>query len=82
MRKGLKLDHDALFMRLFFKSSSEVTDEVEIAWEPPLEPICNSSANCNDWSHSSCKSARDGKRRCLCTFCYRWDGAMLKCRKG
>lgn len=27
MRKGLKLDHDALFMRLFFKSSSEVTDE-------------------------------------------------------
>ena len=25
--KGLKLDHDALFMRLFFKSSPEVTDE-------------------------------------------------------
>ena len=21
--------------------SSEVTDEVEIAWEPPQEPICN-----------------------------------------
>ena len=33
--------------------SSEVTDEVEIAWEPPVEPICNSSANCNDWSHST-----------------------------
>lgn len=27
MKKGLKLDHDALFMRLFFKSSPEVTDE-------------------------------------------------------
>ena len=62
--------------------SSEVTDEVEVAWEPPLEPIYNSSANCNDWSHSTCKSARDGKRRCLCTFSYRWDGTMLKCRKG
>ena len=62
--------------------STEVADEVEIVWEPPLEPICNSSADCNDWSHSTCKSARDGKRRCLCTFSYRWDGAMLKCRKG
>uniref|UniRef100_A0A7N2LSH3 non-specific serine/threonine protein kinase n=2 Tax=Quercus lobata TaxID=97700 RepID=A0A7N2LSH3_QUELO len=61
--------------------STEVIDEVEIVWEPPLEPICNSSAKCNDWSHSTCKSARDGKRRCLCTFSYRWDGAMLKCRK-
>ncbi|KAF3958737.1 hypothetical protein CMV_016386 [Castanea mollissima] len=61
--------------------STEVTDEVEIVWEPPLEPICNSSADCNDWSHSTCKSARDGKRRCLCSFSYRWDGAMLKCRK-
>ncbi|KAM3693885.1 hypothetical protein ACJW31_07G018400 [Castanea mollissima] len=61
--------------------STEVTDEVEIVWEPPLEPICNSSADCIDWSHSTCKSARDGKRRCLCSFSYRWDGAMLKCRK-
>ena len=27
MKKGLKLDHDTLFMRLLFKSSPEVTDE-------------------------------------------------------
>ena len=62
--------------------STEITDEVEIVWGSPLEPICYSSADCYGWSHSTCKSARDGKRRCLCTFRYRWDGAMLKCRKG
>uniref|UniRef100_A0A7N2MCL6 non-specific serine/threonine protein kinase n=1 Tax=Quercus lobata TaxID=97700 RepID=A0A7N2MCL6_QUELO len=46
---------------------SRVTDDVEIVWEPPLEPICNLSADCKDWPHSTCISAVDGKRRCLCT---------------
>uniref|UniRef100_A0A2N9G5P1 Bulb-type lectin domain-containing protein n=1 Tax=Fagus sylvatica TaxID=28930 RepID=A0A2N9G5P1_FAGSY len=45
------------------KISSEVTDDVEIVWEPPLEPICNLPADCKDWPYSTCKSARDGKRR-------------------
>uniref|UniRef100_A0A2N9IX28 Protein kinase domain-containing protein n=1 Tax=Fagus sylvatica TaxID=28930 RepID=A0A2N9IX28_FAGSY len=44
------------------KISSEVTDDVEIVWEPPLEPICNLPADCKDWPYSTCKSARDGKR--------------------
>ena len=52
-----------------------VTDDVEIVWEPPLELIRNLSTDCKDWPHSTCKSAIDGKRRCLCTKSFRWDGA-------
>ncbi|XP_030929143.1 G-type lectin S-receptor-like serine/threonine-protein kinase At4g03230 [Quercus lobata] len=59
--------------------SSRVTDDVEIVWEPPLEPICNLSADCWDWPHSTCKSAIDGKRRCLCTKSFQWDGTNLSC---
>uniref|UniRef100_A0A2N9F3E9 Protein kinase domain-containing protein n=1 Tax=Fagus sylvatica TaxID=28930 RepID=A0A2N9F3E9_FAGSY len=64
------------------KNSSEVTDDVEIVWEPPLEPTCNLPADCKDWPHSTCKSARDGKRRCLCNISFQWDGAKLNCTKG
>ena len=64
------------------KNSSEVTGDVEIVWEPPLEPTCNLPADCKDWPHSTCKSARDGKRRCLCTISFQWDGAKSNCTKG
>jgi hypothetical protein len=64
------------------KISSEVTDDVEIVWEPPLEPICNLPADCKDWPYSTCKSARDGKRRCLCNISFQWDGTKLNCTKG
>ena len=64
------------------KNSSEVTDDVEIVWEPPLEPTCNLPADCKDWPHSTCKSARDGKRRCLCNISFQWDGTKLNCTKG
>ncbi|XP_050248112.1 G-type lectin S-receptor-like serine/threonine-protein kinase At4g03230 isoform X2 [Quercus robur] len=59
--------------------SSRVRDDVEIVWEPPLEPLCNLSADCKDWPHSTCKSAIDGKRRCLCTKSFGWDGTKLSC---
>uniref|UniRef100_A0A7N2MA81 Non-specific serine/threonine protein kinase n=1 Tax=Quercus lobata TaxID=97700 RepID=A0A7N2MA81_QUELO len=58
---------------------SRVTDVVEIVWEPPLEPFCNLSTDCKDWPHSTCKSASDGKGRCLCTKSFRWDGTKLSC---
>ncbi|XP_023900533.1 G-type lectin S-receptor-like serine/threonine-protein kinase At4g03230 isoform X1 [Quercus suber] len=58
---------------------SRVTDDVEIVWEPPLEPICNLSTDCKDWPHSTCKSASHGKRKCLCTKSFRWDGTKLSC---
>lgn len=61
--------------------SSQVTDNVEIIWEPPLEPLCNVSADCMDWPHSTCKSGNDGKR-CLCTISFLWDGTRLNCTKG
>nr|POE94090.1 wall-associated receptor kinase-like 15 [Quercus suber] len=57
-------------------------NDVEIVWEPPLEPICNLSTDCKDWPHSTCKSASDGKRRCLCTKSFRWDGTKLSCTQG
>ena len=58
--------------------SSRVTDDVEIVWEP----LYNLSADCKDWPHSTCKSAIDGKRRCLCTKSFRWDGTKLNCTQG
>ncbi|KAF3973129.1 hypothetical protein CMV_003415 [Castanea mollissima] len=60
---------------------TKITNDVEIAWDPPLEPICNLTADCEDWPHSSCKSASDGKRRCLCTVSFQWDGTNLNCTR-
>ena len=62
--------------------SSRVTNDVEIVREPPQEPICNLPTDCNDWPHSTCKSAIDGKKRCLCTKSFRWDGSKLSCTQG
>ena len=63
--------------------SSEVKDEIEISWEPPLEPSCNSSRDCKDWPNSTCNIvAGDGKRRCLCTRNFQWNGSNLNCTKG
>ena len=62
--------------------SSQATNEVEIVWDPPLEPICNLAADCKDWPNSTCKSASDGKRRCLCTKSFRWNDTNLSCTKG
>lgn len=58
------------------------SSNVEIAWDPPPEPICNLTADCLDWQHSSCQSASDGKKRCLCTVSFRWDGTNLSCIQG
>ena len=55
-------------------------NEVEVTWQPPLEPICTNSVDCEGWKHSSCKAAIDGKR-CLCNKSYRWDGVSLECTK-
>jgi hypothetical protein len=62
--------------------SSKVKDEIEISWKPPLEPSCNSSNDCKDWPNSTCNVARDGKRRCLCTRNFQWNGSNLNCTKG
>lgn len=54
--------------------------EVEIAWEPPLQPLCSSSADCNDWPNSTCNATQHGNSRCLCNKYYQWDNLNLKCR--
>ena len=53
-----------------------------ISWEPPLEPTCDSPADCKDWPHSTCNAATDGKMRCLCTTNFRWDASNLTCTTG
>ncbi|XP_009762554.1 G-type lectin S-receptor-like serine/threonine-protein kinase At4g03230 isoform X1 [Nicotiana sylvestris] len=50
-----------------------------IMWEPPLEPTCIASADCEDWPNSSCNMTGQGKRRCLCNQYYKWDGSVLNC---
>ncbi|KAA8524523.1 hypothetical protein F0562_010946 [Nyssa sinensis] len=50
-------------------------DEVEIHWHPPaLEPLCNSSTDCNDWPNSNCSAGR-----CHCIPNYLWNGSLLNC---
>lgn len=51
---NLRLNHSLPFDLTSPRNfSSENSAEVEIVWETPLEPTCNSSANCIDWSHST-----------------------------
>ncbi|XP_057516301.1 G-type lectin S-receptor-like serine/threonine-protein kinase At4g03230 isoform X2 [Amaranthus tricolor] len=66
------------------KSFSEVHHsfiEVEMDWKPPSEPSCKDSSECRDWQHTTCKTVRGGKRRCVCGSDYHWDGWNLKCTK-
>lgn len=56
--------------------------EVEIAWMPPLEPICTSPADCQEWPNSSCNATEDGKNRCRCNKKFRWDSMNSKCKLG
>ncbi|GFY88360.1 major facilitator superfamily protein [Actinidia rufa] len=39
-------------------------DEVEFGWNPPPEPLCNSSAECKDWPNSSCNATVGVTGRC------------------
>ncbi|WJZ99594.1 hypothetical protein VitviT2T_018022 [Vitis vinifera] len=55
--------------------------EVEISWDPPLEPVCTSSADCKDWPNSTC-GTRDGTRRCFCNENFKWNSSSLNCTQG
>ncbi|XP_021829959.1 G-type lectin S-receptor-like serine/threonine-protein kinase At4g03230 isoform X1 [Prunus avium] len=59
--------------------SFKAGDEVEISWEPPLEPPCSSSTDCKDWPHSTCNATQEGKKRCLCPTNSKWDSLTLNC---
>ncbi|XVE66288.1 hypothetical protein DITRI_Ditri08aG0068400 [Diplodiscus trichospermus] len=72
------------FFRLKEPSPFHVTsrcnaDEVEISWDPPLEPTCSSPTDCKDWPNSTCNVTSNGKKRCLCNRNFRWDNLSLNC---
>ena len=59
-----------------------VIKEIEIRWDPPLEPTCSSSDVCTDWENTTCKVRGKGDRKCLCNEPYRWDRLKLYCTSG
>ncbi|CAN4103416.1 unnamed protein product [Withania somnifera] len=58
---------------------SRVKNLILITWKPPLEPICTTSEDCNDWPNSTCNITKQGERRCICPPDYGWDGLILNC---
>ncbi|TMW90085.1 hypothetical protein EJD97_016217 [Solanum chilense] len=54
-------------------------DLILVSWKPPLEPICKTSEDCNDWPNSSCDMTKQGERRCICQADYKWNGLILNC---
>ncbi|XP_058729575.1 G-type lectin S-receptor-like serine/threonine-protein kinase At4g03230 isoform X1 [Vicia villosa] len=51
-------------------------EQVVISWNPPSEePICDNSADCHGWNHSTCSKGN----RCLCNANYYWSGESLNC---
>ncbi|MBA0798966.1 hypothetical protein Gohar_009511 [Gossypium harknessii] len=54
-------------------------DEVEIGWDPPLEPTCSSPTDCKDWPNSTCNGTSNGKKRCLCNTNFQWDNLSVNC---
>ncbi|KAM5580814.1 G-type lectin S-receptor-like serine/threonine-protein kinase [Rosa sericea] len=59
--------------------SSGVLDVAELGWELPLEPACNTSADCKGWPNSTCNPARDGMKRCLCNKSFQWNAYNFNC---
>ncbi|XP_047342450.1 G-type lectin S-receptor-like serine/threonine-protein kinase At4g03230 isoform X2 [Impatiens glandulifera] len=57
------------------KSSSQIAT-VNIIWDPPPVPTCNSGQDCHDWPNSNCKN-----HRCICNPNYKWNGTSLICTK-
>lgn len=55
--------------------------QIEVEWEPPLEPACSNSTDCIDWPHSTCET-RGTRSMCLCLPNYHWNGSTLTCMKG
>ncbi|RVW57778.1 Transposon Tf2-8 polyprotein [Vitis vinifera] len=46
------------------EKSLENSIEIEISWDPPLELVCTSSADCKDWPNSNCRT-QNGTTKCF-----------------
>ncbi|KAI9094278.1 hypothetical protein K1719_026860 [Acacia pycnantha] len=57
----------------------KVGGEIEMSWDPPMEPLCRSFSDCKDWPDSTCNASRDGQKRCFCKTNFLWDGLSLNC---
>jgi hypothetical protein len=62
--------------------SSQGLVEIDIGWEPPPEPVCSSSSDCDDWPNSTCNVTGNRTARCLCNSNFWWDGMALNCVQG
>ncbi|KAI3465665.1 hypothetical protein Pfo_022328 [Paulownia fortunei] len=56
-----------------------VGSQIEIGWEPPLEPTCDLSTDCKDIPNSDCHDKGNGQRRCYCNHNYQWDDSIANC---
>ncbi|XP_022986238.1 G-type lectin S-receptor-like serine/threonine-protein kinase At4g03230 isoform X2 [Cucurbita maxima] len=74
IQKLLKLDRSSTFD--VSRGCYSEFNEIDIQWEKPHEPICNSSRDCTKWLNSTCKSTTDGTNtnRCLCNSPLEWTG--------
>lgn len=55
---------------------------VELGWELPPEPNCNTSADCRGWPNSTCNPTEDGRKRCLCNKSFQWNASNFNCTQG
>ncbi|KAL5999625.1 hypothetical protein ACLOJK_037910 [Asimina triloba] len=57
---------------------------VQIEWDAPQEPACDSYKDCNGWPNSSCRMQKADVRgkRCLCNENFLWDPLSMNCTPG
>ncbi|KAL5999621.1 hypothetical protein ACLOJK_037906 [Asimina triloba] len=57
---------------------------VQIEWDAPQEPACDSYKDCNGWPNSSCRMQKADVRekRCLCNENFLWDRLSMNCTPG
>ena len=83
MQDMIKIQEELKYSMSRFHSRGPIVlklkDEIEIIWESPQQPSCNSSKDCKDWPNSTCNIAIDEKKRCLCKQSFLWDGTILNC---
>nr|GMD31961.1 G-type lectin S-receptor-like serine/threonine-protein kinase At4g03230 isoform X2 [Ipomoea batatas] len=58
---------------------SQGKNSIEISWNPPSEPTCSASTDCEDWPNSICNDTKQGQGRCLCKSGFKWDALSLNC---
>ncbi|KAL5999607.1 hypothetical protein ACLOJK_037892 [Asimina triloba] len=67
-----------------FLGLTQWKEGVQIEWDTPPEPVCDSYKDCNGWPNSSCRVQKadvQGKR-CLCNENFLWDSLSMNCMPG